>query len=53
MGPVDGYLALALATEGRLEEAGVAADRALELSETWELTGYDAWLLAWRTKLSF
>ncbi len=52
MGPMDGYLALALATEGRLEEAGAAAERGLELSEAWELTGYDAWLLAWRTKLS-
>ena len=51
MGPMDGYLALALATEGRLEEAGAAAQRGLELSQAWELTGYDAWLLAWRTKL--
>jgi hypothetical protein len=52
MGPVDGYLALALATEGRLEEASAAAQRGLELSRAWELTGFDAWLLAWRTKLA-
>jgi DNA-binding SARP family transcriptional activator len=44
MGPVDGYLALALATCGRDEEASAAAERGLDQAAAWRFTEYAAWL---------
>ena len=53
MGPVDGYLALALATLGELERAGRCADAAATMAEEWGFTGYVAWLRDNRTRLGF
>ncbi len=50
-GPVDGYLALALATCGRRAEASAAAERGLEQAAAWGFTEYAAWLRAWREQL--
>jgi hypothetical protein len=52
MGPVDGYLALALATEGRRDEATAAAERALSQSEDWGFTEYAVWLRGLRERLA-
>jgi ABC-type amino acid transport substrate-binding protein len=52
MGPEDGYLALALAACGRHEQATAAADRGIQQAQAWGFTEYDAWLRAWREKLS-
>ncbi len=52
-GPVDGYLALALATTGRAAEATAAAERALEQADAWGLPAYTAWLLGLRARLGF
>ena len=43
-GPVDGYLALALAVSGEREEATVLADRAEALASRWGMTAYLRWL---------
>ena len=51
-GPVDGYLALALAACGRSQEATAAAERGLEQADAWGFTEYAAWLHAWRDKLA-
>ena len=53
LGPVDGYLALALATLGELERAGRSADAALTMAEEWGFTAYVAWLRDSRTRLGF
>jgi hypothetical protein len=53
MGPVDGYLALALATTGREQEAVDAAARALDQSDAWGFTAYAEWLGAHRERLGF
>ncbi|MCW2761056.1 MAG: hypothetical protein JWR85_1257 [Marmoricola sp.] len=53
LGPVDGYLALALATLGRTDEAARAAERAHKQAEEWALTGYSAWLDRRRERLRF
>ncbi len=52
MGPVDGYLALALAVCGRQVEATAAADRAEVQAEDWRLPAYTDWFLHWRERLS-
>ena len=52
MGPVDGYLALALAASGRQAEATAAADRAEAQAEDWQLPAYTDWLRTWRERLS-
>ncbi|MCF6376441.1 DUF2791 family P-loop domain-containing protein [Nocardioides KLBMP 9356] len=51
MGPVDGYLALALATTGRSVEAAEAADRADAQAEEWGFEAYAAWLAERRRQL--
>lgn len=53
MGPVDGYLALALATTGRSREAADAAGRAIAQSDEWGFTAYADWLGAHRERLGF
>jgi hypothetical protein len=51
MGPVDGYLALALAASGRRDEGTAAADRAQAQGEAWGLTAYVAWLRGHRDRM--
>jgi len=53
MGPVDGYLALALAGSGRKQEATDAAGRAIDQCDTWGFTAYADWLGAHRERLAF
>ncbi|MCY4726844.1 BTAD domain-containing putative transcriptional regulator [Nocardioides sp. STR2] len=53
MGPIDGYLALALAATGRRQEAAEAAARALHQGEEWGFTAYADWLVARREQLGF
>jgi hypothetical protein len=53
MGPVDGYLALALATAGRRGEAADAAGRASVQCDDWGFTAYADWLGAHRERLAF
>jgi hypothetical protein len=53
MGPVDGYLSLALVGCGRRGGASAAADRALVQAAEWELSAYVAWLEARRAQLGF
>jgi hypothetical protein len=53
MGPVDGYLALALATTGRRQEAAAAAARALDQCDAWAFTAYADWLGAHGERLGF
>jgi hypothetical protein len=53
MGPVDGYLALALATAGRRHEAADAAGRASVQCDEWDFTAYGDWLGAHRERLGF
>ncbi len=53
MGPIDGYLSLALVTCGRREEAVAAADRALAQAAQWRLPAYVSWLEARRAQLGF
>jgi len=51
MGPVDGYLALALAASGGRDEGSAAADRAQAQGEAWGLTAYVAWLRGHRDRM--
>ncbi|MBD3923263.1 AAA family ATPase [Nocardioides cavernae] len=53
MGPVDGYLALALAATGRQREAADAAARATDQCDSWGFTAYADWLGAHRARLGF
>jgi hypothetical protein len=53
MGPVDGYLALALAGCGRKVEAAEMADRAAGQSDEWGFTAYTDWLAKHRERLGF
>ena len=53
MGPVDGYLALALAVSGRRREAADAAARAERQSDEWGFAAYAAWLAVHRARLGF
>ncbi|WP_027861148.1 BREX system ATP-binding domain-containing protein [Marmoricola sp. URHB0036] len=53
MGPVDGYLSLALVGCGQVAEASAAADRALAQAAEWQLPAYAAWLEARRQQLGF
>jgi hypothetical protein len=53
MGPVDGYLALALAVNGSRDLASAVADRAAAQSDEWGFTAYAAWLAAHRERLGF
>ena len=52
-GPVDGYLALALAVVGEREEATVLADRAEALAGRWGMTAYLRWFAERRGTLRF
>ncbi|GAA4396756.1 hypothetical protein GCM10023168_01010 [Fodinibacter luteus] len=52
-GPVDGYLALALAVLGEREEATVLAERAQALAGRWGMTAYLRWFTEERTRLGF
>lgn len=51
MGPVDGYLALALAGAGRMVEASAVADRAARQADEWGFTAYASWLTGHRARL--
>ena len=53
LGPVDGYLALALVTLGETERAGLLADAALTMAAEWGFTAYVAWLRECRERLGF
>ena len=53
LGPVDGYLALALVTLGEAERAGPLADAALTMAAEWGFTAYVAWLRECRERLGF
>ena len=53
MGPVDGYLALALATTDRRGEAAGVADRAAGQAREWGFDAYAAWLGKRRGELGF
>ena len=53
LGPVDGYLALALVTLGETERAGLLADAALTMAAEWGFTAYVAWLRGCRERLAF
>ena len=53
MGPVDGYLALALTASGRHQEATDAAGRAVAQCDEWGFTAYADWLDAHRERLAF
>jgi hypothetical protein len=52
-GPVDGYLALAMAVLGERAEATALADRAEALATRWRMTAYLHWLAGWRERLGF
>ena len=52
-GPVDGYLALALAVAGQRGEATVLADRAEALATTWGMAAYLRWLAERRAHVGF
>ncbi|MGG5258383.1 BTAD domain-containing putative transcriptional regulator [Phycicoccus avicenniae] len=52
-GPVDGYLAVALAVLGEPDEAARAAARAEALGREWELTTYLGWLAERRAAVGF
>ena len=52
-GPVDGYLALALAVLGEREEATDLAKRADALASRWRMTAYLGWLAKHRRDLRF
>ncbi len=52
-GPVDGYLALALALLGDVDQARAAAARAEALATTWRLPAYLGWLAERRSSLGF
>ena len=52
-GPVDGYLALALAVLGEVDEAQHAVSRAEALASTWQLGTYLRWLAERRDSLGF
>jgi hypothetical protein len=53
LGPLDGYLALALATVGETDEAAKRADAALALAEDWGFTAYLDWLREGRKRMGF
>ena len=52
-GPVDGYLALALAVVGEREEATALAERAEALASRWRMTAYLRWFAVERNRLGF
>ena len=52
-GPLDGYLALALAAIGEPGEAAERADAALEQAEEWGFTAYVQWLQEQRKQMGF
>ena len=52
-GPVDGYLALALAVLGEREEATALAERAEALASRWRMTAYLRWFTGERNRLGF
>ncbi|MFL6080191.1 MAG: BTAD domain-containing putative transcriptional regulator [Ornithinibacter sp.] len=53
VGPVDGYLAIALATLGEREEAAVFAERAEAQARTWAMSAYLRMLAQWRERFTF
>ena len=53
IGPVDGYVAIALATLGERAEAATFAARAEALATHWGMTAYLRWFAAERTRLGF
>jgi hypothetical protein len=52
-GPVDGYLAIALAVLGEREEATGLAQRAEQLAARWGMTAYQRWFADTRARLAF
>jgi hypothetical protein len=53
IGPLDGYLALALAAIGEQDEAAERADAALAMADEWEFTAYRDWLQGHRERMGF
>lgn len=53
VGPVDGYVAIALATLGEREEAATFAARAESLAARWGMTAYLRSLAGWRQRFGF
>ena len=53
MGPVDGYLALALAASGRHQEATARPAASVAQCDEWGFTAYADWLGAHRERLGF
>ena len=53
IGPLDGYLALALAAIGERDEAAERADAALAMADEWGFTAYRDWLEGHRERMGF
>lgn len=53
IGPVDGYVAIALATLGEPEDAAGFAERAETLATRWGMTAYRRSLAGWRERFGF
>jgi ATP/maltotriose-dependent transcriptional regulator MalT len=53
IGPVDGYLAIALATLGETEQAAGMAERAEALARRWGMSAYLRALAGWRERFRF
>jgi hypothetical protein len=53
VGPVDGYLAIALATVGERDQAAAVAERAEALARTWGMSAYLRMLAGWRERFGF
>ena len=53
IGPLDGYLSLALAAIGEQDEAAERADAALAMADEWGFTAYRDWLQGHRERMGF
>ena len=53
IGPLDGYLSLALAAIGEQDEAAERADAALAMADEWGFTAYRDWLQGHRQRMGF
>ena len=52
-GPIDGYLAIALAVLDERTEASAFAERAEALAMRWGMTAYRRWFAGERARLAF